>query len=273
LGLNEESRSLLLAETRGPGSEDREFEVKMNNVLSGFVATSSAGGQQMGSIADLVNLVVEASPIVKGVIGVLAFFIFGCVFIIVYKAIQLGRAHSQTRRFLGVFWDSKRLDDIYRAADDLARSPVSQLFKAGYIELSKLKGSGSEGRKDETHAGDIGNVERALRRAYTSEITHMEALVPFLATTGATAPFVGLLGTVIGIMISFMQISASGSAGMDVVSQGISEALIVTAIGLFAAIPAVIAYNFFLRKIRVISSQMENFSSDFLNIVKRHFLK
>lgn len=227
-----------------------------------------------GNMSDLVTLVVEASPVVQGVIALLFLFIFICVFIIVYKYITIQRAQHQTARFLEIFWESKRLDEIYQAATDLKRSPISQLFKAGYIELSKLKGSkGEEHGVDETHAGDIGNVERALRRASTAEITHLESLVPFLATTGSTAPFVGLFGTVIGIMISFMQIRASGSAGMDVVSQGISEALIATAIGLLAAIPAVIAYNYFLRRIRVLSSEMENFSSDFLNIVKRHFLK
>jgi biopolymer transport protein TolQ len=208
------------------------------------------------------------------VIFLLFLFIFICAFIIFYKYIQIRRAQRQTTRFLEVFWESKRLDEIYAAADELVRSPISQLFKAGYIELSKLKGSKrDEARADETHAGDIGNVERALKRAAISEITYLEAMVPFLATTGSTAPFIGLFGTVIGIMISFMQINASGSAGMDVVSQGISEALIATAIGLMAAIPAVIAYNYFLRRIRVLSSEMENFSSDFLNIVKRHFLK
>ena len=234
----------------------------------------SGGGAAAGSVAEMVRLVTEASPIVKGVIGLLLLFILVCVFIIVYKFIQIGRAQRQTNKFLDMFWESKRLDEIYQAAEDLRRSPISQLFKAGYVELSKLKGAkDKDEHKDETHAGDIGNVERALRRASTAEITHLESLVPFLATTGSTAPFVGLFGTVIGIMISFMQISAEGSAGMDVVSQGISEALIATAIGLMAAIPAVIAYNFFLRRIRVLSSEMENFSSDFLNIVKRHFLK
>jgi biopolymer transport protein TolQ len=255
----------------------------MNQLVSVFLAAQESGGGgggggasgTAGSLAEMLRLVTQASPIVKGVIWLLVFFILACVFIIVYKFIQIGRAQRQTQRFLQVFWVSKRLDEIYQAAEDLSRSPISQLFKAGYIELSKLKGAKAkeEERKDETHAGDIGNVERALRRASTSEITHLESLVPFLATTGSTAPFVGLFGTVIGIMISFMQISAEGSAGMDVVSQGISEALIATAIGLMAAIPAVIAYNFFLRRIRVLSSEMENFSSDFTNIVKRHFLK
>jgi biopolymer transport protein TolQ len=252
----------------------------MNDSINAFLAgaeTAKAPGAsapKAGAISDLVRLVVEASPIVQFVIGLLFFFILACVFIIVYKYILIRRAQRQTGRFLEVFWESKRLDEIYQAAQDLKRSPISQLFKAGYIELSKLKSAkGEEKRVDETHAGDIGNVERALRRASTAEITHLESLVPFLATTGSTAPFVGLFGTVIGIMISFMQITASGSAGMEVVSQGISEALIATAIGLMAAIPAVIAYNYFLRRIRVLSSEMENFSSDFLNIVKRHFLK
>ena len=236
---------------------------------------AGAGVDVAGSLAEMMRLILEASPVVQGVIALLAFFILACVFIIVYKWIQILRAQRQTHRFLHVFWESKRLDEIYSAAERYGRSPISQLFRAGYVELSKLKGRKESGEqpKDETHAGDIGNVERALRRATTAEITNLESLVPFLATTGATAPFIGLFGTVIGIMISFMQIHASGSAGMDVVSQGISEALIATAIGLLAAIPAVIAYNYFLRRIRVLSSEMDNFSSDFLNIVKRHFFK
>jgi biopolymer transport protein TolQ len=244
-------------------------------MTSVFLAGAAGGaGKPAGSLVEMIRLVIEASPVVKGVIGLLGFFILACVFIILYKFVQIRRARRQTQKFLDAFWESKRLDDIYSAAETFHRSPISQLFRAGYIELSKLKSAQEKGAAaDETHAGDIGNVERALRRASTSEITHLESLVPFLATTGSTAPFVGLFGTVIGIMISFMKISAEGSAGMEVVSQGISEALIATAIGLLAAIPAVIAYNFFLRQIRVLSSEMENFSADFLNIVKRHFLK
>jgi len=242
------------------------------NMTSVFLA-GGAADKPMGSLVDMIRLVLEASPIVKGVIALLALFILACVFIILYKFIQIRRARRQTQKFLDAFWESKRLDDIYSAAETFHRSPISQLFRAGYIELSKLKSADKGAAADEMHGGDIGNVERALRRASTSEITHLEALVPFLATTGSTAPFVGLFGTVIGIMISFMKISAEGSAGMEVVSQGISEALIATAIGLLAAIPAVIAYNYFLRQIRVLSSEMENFSADFLNIVKRHFLK
>ncbi|MCU0661175.1 MAG: MotA/TolQ/ExbB proton channel family protein [Myxococcota bacterium] len=247
----------------------------MYNALSVFLvpAPASRSASNVGTIDDLVRLIVNASPVVKAVIIVLFFYIFACAFVISYKYVQLRRAQGQTHRFLKRFWESKRLDEIYQAAESLSRSPVAALFKAGYIELSKLKGSKQEDRRaDEIAVGDIENVERALRRASTASITHLENMVPFLATTGSTAPFVGLFGTVIGIMISFMQIHAAGSAGMDVVAQGISEALIATAIGLLAAIPAVIAYNYFLRRIRVLSSEMENFSADFLNIVKRHFL-
>jgi biopolymer transport protein TolQ len=235
---------------------------------------ANAVDKPAGSLVEMIRLVVEASPIVKGVIGLLGFFILACVFIIFYKFVQIRRARHQTQKFLEAFWESKRLDEIYSAAETFHRSPISQLFRAGYIELSKIKGAAEkDASADDVHGGDIGNVERALRRASTAEITHLENMVPFLATTGSTAPFVGLFGTVIGIMISFMKISSEGSAGMEVVSQGISEALIATAIGLLAAIPAVIAYNYFLRQIRVLSSEMENFSADFLNIVKRHFLK
>ena len=116
------------------------------------------------------------------------------------------------------------------------------------------------------------NIERALRRAYTAEMTHMESLIPFLATTGSAAPFVGLFGTVWGIMNAFRAIAAKGSANLATVAPGMAEALITTAIGLVAAIPAVMAFNFFARKIKVLSAEMESFSNDLLNIIKRHFL-
>jgi biopolymer transport protein TolQ len=247
----------------------------MNHALSTFLVSAPAqsGSAKTGSLSDMVQLILDSTPVIMAVMVLLFVTILGCVFIMAYKFVQLRRAQGQTQRFLKRFWESKRLDEIYQAAQELSRSPVAALFKAGYIELSKIKGAKQEEKRaDETHAGDIENVERALRRASTSSITHLEAMMPFLATTGSTAPFVGLFGTVVGIMISFMQIQATGSAGMDVVAKGIYEALTTTAVGLIAAIPAVVAYNYFNRRIRVLSSEMENFSSDFLNIVKRHFL-
>ncbi len=193
--------------------------------------------------------------------------------IIVKKWLQIRRAQDQSVRFLETFWQSKRLDAIYEAAERLAASPISQVFRAGYVELSKVtaqtKESGERGMQEEL--GGLENVERALKRAAASEVTALEAQVPFLGTTASAAPFVGLFGTVWGIMRAFHDIYRVGNANLATVARPISEALIATAVGLFAAIPAVVAYNYFVSKIRVLDSEMTNFSNDFLNIVRRHF--
>ncbi|MEQ9499488.1 MAG: protein TolQ [Deltaproteobacteria bacterium] len=190
--------------------------------------------------------------------------------IIVHKWWFLRRASRESERFLTAFWDAKRLDQMYQQSESYKGSPISQVFRAGYIELARLKKRSGD---EETLGGGIENVERALRRSANSEITAMESLTSFLATVGSTAPFIGLFGTVWGIMKAFQDIGRMGSANLATVAPGISEALIATAAGLAAAIPAVIAYNFFLSRIRVLTSEMESFSSDFLNIVKRHFFK
>jgi len=147
------------------------------------------------------------------------------------------------------------------------------MFKAGYTELSKVRKRGSGNNADSAFAelGELESIERSLNRAASSETTILEKLVPFLATTASAAPFIGLFGTVWGIMESFHDIGQVGNATLATVAPGISEALIATATGLAAAIPAVIGYNYFLQKIRVLGSEMGNFSSDFLNIVRRHF--
>src|SRR5258706_5261901 len=121
--------------------------------------------------------------------------------------------------------------------------------------------------------GDLENVERALRRAATSESTILESMVPFLATVGSAAPFIGLFGTVVGIIDAFHLIANNGAANLATVAPGIAEALGTTAIGLIAAVPAVMAYNYFARRIKVLTAEMDSFSNDFLNIVKRHFLR
>ena len=119
--------------------------------------------------------------------------------------------------------------------------------------------------------GAIESVERSMRRAASKELTNLESLVAFLGTTGATTPFIGLLGTVIGIMSAFQKIGLDKSAGLETVAPGIGGALVATAFGLFAAIPAVIAYNYFLTRIKVLDAEMDHFAADFLNIIKRHF--
>ncbi len=222
----------------------------------------------------VLEILTEASGVVLGVMCILGIMSLLSWFIIGYKWLHLQRAQRESIQFLEVFWQSKRLDAIYQKADEFPRSPISQAFKAGYIELSKLKSSEEQAAGGMTgHLGGIENVERALRRATTSEMTHLESRLTFLATVGSNAPFIGLFGTVWGIMVAFVNLQAKNATGIDVVAGPIAEALIVTAFGLFTAIPAGVAYNWLLSKIRVISAEMENFSNDFLNIVKRHFFK
>jgi len=191
--------------------------------------------------------------------------------IIVKKWLQIRRAQDESVKFLETFWQSKRLDAIYQVAESLGASPISQVFRAGYVELSKVTAQKKEEGGMHDELGGIENVERALKRAAASEVTHLEAQVPFLGTTASAAPFVGLFGTVWGIMRAFHDIYRMGNANLATVARPISEALIATAVGLFAAIPAVVAYNYFVSKIRVLDSEMTNFSNDFLNIVRRHF--
>ncbi len=238
-----------------------------------LVLLAAAGGAEK---LDILSLIVNASGVVLGVLGLLAFFSLVSWYIIAYKALYLSRAQSESVRFLENFWRSKRLDAIYKSAEELKRSPISAMFKAGYIELSKIKGQGAaatDPAEKDAWLGDMQSIERALERARTNELTHLESMVPFLATTGSAAPFVGLFGTVWGIMNSFVNIGAKGAANLATVAPGIAEALIATAIGLVAAIPAVMGYNYLVRKIKVLSSEMEAFSNDFLNIIKRHFFK
>ncbi|HYD43067.1 MAG TPA: MotA/TolQ/ExbB proton channel family protein [Anaeromyxobacter sp.] len=217
----------------------------------------------------------------SGVVGLTVLFLLlgasaVCWAIIVRKWLQIRRAQDQSVKFLETFWQSKRLDAIYQAAEHLAGSPLSHVFRAGYVELSKVTAQKKEAAVGESRGmsdelGGLENVERALKRAAASEVTALERQVPFLGTTASAAPFVGLFGTVWGIMNAFHDIYRMGNANLATVARPISEALIATAVGLFAAIPAVVAYNFFVSKIRVLDSEMTNFSNDFLNIVKRHF--
>ncbi len=242
-------------------------------VVYASLATQAApAGAVPGQQLDIIELVLDASPVVMGVLVLLAFFSLVSWYVIVYKYFSLKRAHSESHKFLETFWNSKRLDAIYQTAEDLKRSPISQVFKAGYIELSKIKKTEEKGGS-ERWLGDMQSIERALERAENSELTHLESMIPFLATTGSAAPFVGLFGTVWGIMNSFINIGAKGAANLTTVAPGIAEALIATAIGLMAAIPAVIAFNYFVRRVKVLHSEMEGFSNDFLNITKRHFFK
>ncbi len=218
-------------------------------------------------------LLTSAGIIVKIVLLILIFFSVVSWAIILFKLFQIHRANSESERFMDFFWKSKRFDAIASQADRFLNSPLTVLFNEGYGELKKVV-EGGEGRADSsilsTDLGGIENVSRALRRATNSEITRLEKYTTFLATTGSTSPFIGLFGTVWGIMTTFHAIAASGSTSIVTVAPGIAEALVNTAAGLAAAIPAVIAYNHFQHKIRVLVKGMDSFSTEFLNIVQRN---
>ena len=238
------------------------------------VLAAAGGADRLDMLEVLKKSVNQGNWVVLGVLGLLVLFSLISWYIIGYKWFYVRRAQNESVQFLEIFWQSKRLDQIYSSSETLKASPISMVFRAGYVELSKIKKSQTEGAESMAmQLGEMENIGRALRRAASSEVTHLESLVPFLATTASAAPFVGLFGTVWGIMNSFRDIAGAGSASLTTVAPGISEALIATAIGLAAAIPAVIFYNYFLNKIKVLAVEMDNFSSDFLNIVKRHFFK
>jgi biopolymer transport protein TolQ len=218
-----------------------------------------------------VDLVLNAGPVVKLVLLVLAYFSVVSWAIIFYKFRVIHRATRDSERFLDFFWSKKRFDVIGQGLAPFAHSPLTTLFREGYQELIKGQRRGTE-EEEASHTADASgadNVARALRRATTQETHRLEKFLTFLATTGSTAPFIGLFGTVWGIMDSFRGIGQTGSASLAVVAPGISEALVATAIGLMAAIPAVVGYNHFVNKVNVLTGEMDNFSQEFLNIVQR----
>ena len=240
--------------------------------MPGFSALSA-----LAANLDIARLFGQAHWIVKAVMVLLALMFVVGLYIIIYKTLYVRRATTESNRFTESFWRSRDIEQIYKQAQALRNSPISQMFVAGYTELAKLA-SDENLRGD--REGNLANIERALRRAQTVETTKLESMVPFLATTGSSAPFIGLFGTVMGILFAFIDLAPDPSAparpsgsSLQAVGPHIAEALFATAIGLVAAIPAVMAYNYFMRRIRVLRSEMDTFEQDYLNIIKRHFLR
>jgi len=217
------------------------------------------------------ELVLNAGPVVKLVLLILVYFSVVSWAIIFYKQLVIHRAIRDSERFLDFFWSKKRFDAIGQGLDDYRHSPLTVLFREVYSELaqSRKQAGGLETDNLVADLGEQERVARVLRRSSTSEGHRLEKYLSFLATTGSAAPFIGLFGTVWGIMNAFHGIGTSGNASLAVVAPGISEALVATAIGLVAAIPAVIGYNHFINKINVLTGEMDNFSQEMLNIVQR----
>jgi biopolymer transport protein TolQ len=223
----------------------------------------------------LQHLFSGSGPVVVAVLWILIGCSVGSWGITFHKFGQLRRARKESERFVEIFWESKNLTHIHSASLEYKASPVAQVFRAGYQELLRLtRAARQQGEEaSEIELGGVANVERALRRATAQEVTKLESALTFLGTTASTAPFIGLFGTVWGIMTAFQGLSTAQTSSIQAVAPGISEALIATAVGLLAAIPAVVAFNHFSREIRVLHTDMDNFSAEFLNIAERHFLK
>ncbi len=233
------------------------------------------GGLTIG----VLDLVLSAGPVAKFVLIVLALFSVLCWALIIEKWWQFRRVRLETARFLRAFRDGRRFSVVYGAARKHRESPLAQLYASAYQEVAgaapipEMVDQLLDDPEDGLPPDRLEAANRAMRRAASGEIARMERYLPFLATTASSAPFIGLFGTVWGIMESFRGIGQQGSASLAVVAPGISEALIATAAGLGAAIPAVMAYNFFVNRVKHWAGEMEGFALDLLNLFNRPSLK
>jgi biopolymer transport protein TolQ len=239
-------------------------------------AENLSGGQD-----PLVTFFRETSVTAKVVLGILLLFSLISWIIIFAKYIRLARITRQSERFVAFFRKSKRFSEVNTVAGELGDSPLTTLFKAGYAELdAQIKAVRPEESPVTTMSvpasgklliKNISGVERALERAIGIEVSRLTANMTFLATTASACPFIGLFGTVWGIMQSFRAIGQTGSTSIAAVAPGISEALVNTAAGLAAAIPALIFYNYFMGKVRAQRAGMEDFALEFINLAERNF--
>jgi len=224
----------------------------------------------------VLGLLGHVSWVAGGVLVLLALFSLVSWAIILYKGIALQRAYGQSKTFLDVFRKSTKFSEVNSVCVQLQASPLVGVFQAGYQEVNQqVRATGTAvqpgGAAARPTVRSLESLSRALVRAATTEVTRLERRTTFLATTASVTPFVGLFGTVWGIMNAFQQIGQMGSANLVVVAPGISEALITTAMGLAAAIPALFFFNLYASRIKVLSSMMDDFALEFLNIVERNF--
>ena len=251
--------------------------------ISAFALMAQAAEQPAGTgdaQTDFYQLLTQGGAIAQIVLVILLIFSAISWGVIFFKFVQFRKSARQTGTFLDVFRKSSKFSEVQAVTRSLPDSPLTGLFQAGYAELNtQLRAPAGHEEDDAAKARksprptlkSLDAVDRALLRATTVEMTKLERLVPFLATTASITPFIGLFGTVWGIMDSFQRIGVAGSSSLAVVAPGIAHALIATAAGLFAAIPAVYFYNHFTNRVKHFSAEMDDFSLEFLNISERNF--
>ena len=229
---------------------------------------------------DIVSLIARSGPIPKAVLVILALFSIASWGVILYKLYLFRRVDRQTGTFLDVFRRSSKFSEVQAVCPTLGYSPLVGIFQSGYAELNAQLRHPAQPAAADARPGStaprptlksLEAVDRALLRAAAVEVNKLERRVPFLATTASITPFIGLFGTVWGIMTAFQRIGEIGSSNLGAVAPGIAEALIATAAGLFAAIPAVYFYNHLTNQVKLFATTMDDFSLEFLNIAERNF--
>lgn len=240
-----------------------------------FLTIALAGAGTPGA-RGLVDAFAESGPVAKLILALLGLFSLLSWAILVAKLVQFRRADAQSEHFLEVFRRSTRFSEVNAQAGKLHASPLVGIFQAGYAEIDAqikhardMAPGGSEGQ--DYRITSLPALERSLARAVSVEVQAISRWTPFLATTAAAAPFIGLFGTVWGIMVAFSDIGASGSTSLVTVAPGIAEALVNTAAGLGAAIPALIGYNYFANRTRRLRARMDDFTLELLNLAERNF--
>jgi len=232
----------------------------------------------LGQSHSVLAMVLDAGPVVFSVLVILALLSVWSWTITIAKTFQFRRAVNESKEFSSIFWETRNLTRIDDSSQRLSASPLAQVFVSGYRELSHLISAREESEGKEKKSGDaargedLSSLEMALKRAEFEEALKLERGTTFLATVASAAPFIGLFGTVWGIMNAFQGLSNAQNTTIQAVAPGISEALVATAIGLVAAIPAAVAYNYFAVSIRHFKESMDRFSSEFMNVAEKHFV-
>jgi biopolymer transport protein TolQ len=237
--------------------------------------TALALAQNAGTSNGLLDAFGRSGPMAGFVLGALAFLSVVSWAILIWKFLHIRRSRRHSRRFLETFRSSKRFSEVSAATARVATSPLVGVFQAGYAEIDgQIRAAGDEAQAHQQgryRIRSLDGVERSLRRAIASETQMLVRGASFLATTAAAAPFIGLFGTVWGIMRAFEDIGRTGSTSLVAVAPGIAEALVNTAAGLAAAIPALIGYNYLGGQFKRLRALMEDFALEFMNLAERNF--
>ena len=244
-------------------------------VLALQVQGAEASAVDPAASYDIITLVADASVVVKLVLLILILFSIASWGIILYKLWAFARSERQSGAFLRVFRQSSKFSEVQAVCQNLRETPLVGIFQAGYAELNtqlrQTPAASPPANPARPMLRSLPALDRALLRAAAVEVNRLESRLGFLATTASITPYIGLFGTVWGIMAAFQGIGLTGSASLGVVAGPIAEALIATAAGLFAAIPAVYFFNHLTARVKLLASEMDDFSLEFLNISERNF--